>query len=101
MLQNTSIKQNKYVVNKIFEHFDDISCRQLFDRIRVAKKKICPFQDKVAVSTLVILFYEKVWNKKKKDKRTNNDLQSTTHKAKYRVTRTPLNTRVNSYAPEG
>jgi hypothetical protein len=37
----------------------------------------------------------------KKDKGTNNDLQSTTHKAKYRVTRTPLNTRVNSYTPEG
>jgi hypothetical protein len=53
----------------------------------VAKKKICPFQDKVVVSTLVILFYEKVWNKKKKDKRTNNDLQSTTHKAKYRIDR--------------
>jgi hypothetical protein len=27
---------------------------------------------------------------KKKDKRTNNDLQNTTHKTKDRVTRTPL-----------
>ena len=30
--------------------------------------------------------------KKKKDKRTNNDLQNTTHKTKYRATRTPLKT---------
>ena len=29
---------------------------------------------------------------KKKDKRTNNDLQNTTHKTKDRVTRTPLKT---------
>jgi hypothetical protein len=30
--------------------------------------------------------------KKKKDKRTNNDLQNTTHKTKYRAMRTPLKT---------
>jgi hypothetical protein len=30
--------------------------------------------------------------KKKKDKRTNNDLQNTTHKTKDRATRTPLKT---------
>ena len=29
---------------------------------------------------------------KKKDKRTNNDLQNITHKTKYRLTRTPLKT---------
>jgi uncharacterized protein (UPF0333 family) len=29
---------------------------------------------------------------KKKDKRTNNNLQNITHKTKYRVTRTPLKT---------
>ena len=36
--------------------------------------------------------------KKKKYKRTNNELQNITHKTKYRVTRTPLNSvrRVNS-----
>ena len=39
--------------------------------------------------------------KKKKDKRTNNDLQNTTHKTKDHVTRTPPKTGVNSGAPEG
>ena len=38
---------------------------------------------------------------KKKDKRTNNDLQIISHKTKDRVTRTPLKTGVNSGAPEG
>jgi hypothetical protein len=38
---------------------------------------------------------------KKKDKRTNNDLQNTTHKPKDRATRTPLKTGVNLGAPEG
>jgi hypothetical protein len=31
-------------------------------------------------------------SQKKKDKKTNNDLQNTTHKTKERVTRTPLKT---------
>jgi hypothetical protein len=39
--------------------------------------------------------------KRKKDKRTNNDLQNFTHKTKDRVTRTPLKIGVNSGAPEG
>jgi hypothetical protein len=56
MLQNTTIKQSKYVINKDFKQFDDIS--KLFVRITVAKKKICPFQDKVVVSTLAIIFHE-------------------------------------------
>ena len=38
---------------------------------------------------------------RKSTKKTNNDLQNITHKSKDRVTRTPLNTGVNSYAPEG
>ena len=38
---------------------------------------------------------------KEKDKRTNNDLQSITHKTQDRVTRTRLKTWVNSGAPEG
>jgi hypothetical protein len=38
---------------------------------------------------------------KKNFKTTNNDLQKHTHRAKNRVTRTPLKTRVNSGAPEG
>jgi hypothetical protein len=38
---------------------------------------------------------------KKKYKRTNNDLQSITHKTKDRVTRTPLKTGVNSGILEG
>ena len=46
-------------------------------------------------------------DQKKKDKRTNNDLQNITHKAKDRVTRTPLKTgsefrcsgRVGIYSP--
>jgi len=47
---------------------------------------------------------------KKKDKRTNNDLQNTTQKTKDRATRTPLKTEVeggglgvgvNSGAPKG
>ena len=36
-----------------------------------------------------------------KRKRTSNDLQSTTHKTKDRVTRSPLNIGVNSDTPEG
>ena len=35
------------------------------------------------------------------EKRTNNDLQSTTHKTKDRVTRITLKTGVNSGVPEG
>jgi hypothetical protein len=38
---------------------------------------------------------------KKRDKKTNNDLQNITHKTKDRVTRTPLKPGVNSGAPEG
>jgi hypothetical protein len=38
---------------------------------------------------------------KKNDQRTNNDLQTYTHKTKDRVTRNPLKTRVNSGAPTG
>ena len=38
---------------------------------------------------------------KKKDKRINNDLQNITHRTKDRVTRIPLQTGVNSCAPEG
>jgi hypothetical protein len=40
-------------------------------------------------------------SQKKKDKRTNNDLQSTTQKTKDWVTRTPRKPEVNSGAPEG
>ena len=36
LLNNTSTKQNKYVVNQNLEHVDDISCRELFGRITVA-----------------------------------------------------------------
>jgi len=39
--------------------------------------------------------------KRKKDKRTNNDLQNTTQKTKDRATRTPLKPGMNSGAPEG
>ena len=38
---------------------------------------------------------------KKKIQRTNNDLQSITHKTKDRVTRTPLKPGANQGAPEG
>jgi hypothetical protein len=38
---------------------------------------------------------------KKKDERTNNDLQNITQKTKDRVTQTPLKHGVNSGAPEG
>ena len=37
---------------------------------------------------------------KKKNKRTNNDIQNIAHKTKDRVTRTQLKTGVNSGAPE-
>jgi len=40
-------------------------------------------------------------DQKKKDKRTNNDLQNITNKTKDRVTRTPLKPGANSGAPEG
>jgi hypothetical protein len=36
-----------------------------------------------------------------KRKRTNNDLQNSTQKIKYQVTRIPLKLGVNSCAPEG
>jgi len=35
-----SIKQSKYVGNQKLEHFDDISFRELFGRIRVGFYKI-------------------------------------------------------------
>jgi hypothetical protein len=56
LLENTSIKHNKYVVNQRFEHVDDISFREFFGRIRV----VFPFlaQVHVYVSTLAILFYK-------------------------------------------
>jgi hypothetical protein len=40
-------------------------------------------------------------DQKKKDKRTNNDLQNITHKTKDRVTRTPLKPGANSGSPQG
>ena len=39
--------------------------------------------------------------KRKKNKRTSNDIQNITHKTKDLVTRTPLKHGVNSGAPEG
>jgi len=38
---------------------------------------------------------------KKRDKRTNNDLQKILHKTKDWITQTPLKTGVNSGVPEG
>jgi len=35
LLKNTSTKHNKYVVNQKVKHVDDISFRELVDRIRV------------------------------------------------------------------
>ena len=35
LLKNISTKDNKYVVNEKLEHVDDISFRELFNRIRV------------------------------------------------------------------
>ena len=45
LLKNMSTKGNKYVVNEKLEHVDDISFRELFDRIIVVflQNKICPF----------------------------------------------------------
>ena len=40
-------------------------------------------------------------DQKKKDKRTNNDLQNITQKSKDRAPQTPVKTEVNSGAPEG
>jgi hypothetical protein len=40
-------------------------------------------------------------DQKKKDKETNNDLQDTTQKIKDGVIRTPLNSGLNSGAPDG
>jgi uncharacterized protein (UPF0210 family) len=40
MPKNTTIKLNKYVVNKKIEHFDDISFKELDDRIKVVAYKI-------------------------------------------------------------
>jgi hypothetical protein len=45
--------------------------------------------------------FEYIYQHNKKDKGPSNDLQNITHKTKDRVTRTPLNTGVNSGAPEG
>jgi len=39
--------------------------------------------------------------KRKKIKRTNNNLQNTTHKTEELLTGTPLKTGVNSYSPDG
>ena len=40
LLQNTSTKDNNYVVNQKLQHVDDTSFRELFGRIRVVLKKI-------------------------------------------------------------
>ena len=60
LLKNMSTKDNKYGVNQKLEHVDDISFRELFDRIRVVFYKIrsVPSEDKVSVSMMVILFKE-------------------------------------------
>ena len=56
LLQNTSIKQSKYVVYQKLEHVDVIRCRRLFVRIRVAKKKMCPFPRQG--SFIIIIYYK-------------------------------------------
>jgi hypothetical protein len=43
----------------------------------------------------------KHYGQKKRDKRTNSDLQNNTQKTKYRTRRIPLKTGVNSGAPKG
>ena len=49
LLINTSTKHSKYVVNQTLEHFDAISFREIFVRIRVfffvffLQNKTCPF----------------------------------------------------------
>jgi hypothetical protein len=59
MPKNTTIKLNKYVVNKKIEHFDDISFKELDDRIKVVAYKIrfVPSYDKVFVFRLAICFW--------------------------------------------
>jgi hypothetical protein len=56
MPKNTTIKLNKYVVNQKIEHFDDISFKELDDRIKVVAYKIrfVPSYGKVFVFTLTI-----------------------------------------------
>jgi len=44
---------------------------------------------------------DRQYNGKKKTKGTNNDMQNTTQKTKDKAIRTPLQTEVNSCAPEG
>ena len=45
LLESTPVIHNTYVVNQNVKHFDDISCRELFGRIRVFvfQNKIGPF----------------------------------------------------------
>ena len=46
LLENSSTKDNKYVVNQKLEHVDGISFRELFSRIRVVfvlQNKMFPF----------------------------------------------------------
>jgi hypothetical protein len=59
MPKNTTIKLNKYVVNKKIEHFDDISFKELDDRIKVVAYKIrfVASYDKVFVFRLAICFW--------------------------------------------
>jgi hypothetical protein len=67
LLNNTSTKHNKYVVNQNLEHVADISFRELFGRIRVGffyKIRFVPSSDKVFVSASAIRFMQ--------DSRTNS-----------------------------
>jgi len=57
-LKNTTTKHNKYIVNPKFEHFDDISFRELFGRVGVVFCFSVSSFNNVFVSTLVIRFYE-------------------------------------------
>ena len=62
LLKNAPTKHNKCVVNQKLKHFDDITFRLLFGRIRVSffcEIKLVPSLDMVFVSTLDILFFMK------------------------------------------
>jgi hypothetical protein len=61
LLKNTPTKHSKYVVNPKLKHFDDISFKYLFSRIRVVflQNNICPF---LRQYTCIYVDHSFLWN---------------------------------------
>jgi len=102
----SSVSRNSLLNNLHFQH---LACYIIFychsNGITVVSYNIHCFQEELEDTKRIIRIRKSKdrqhMAKKKKDKRSNNDLQNTTQKTKDRITRTPLKAGVNSSALEG